>query len=81
MFVVHFVATVIPNPESFGVFVSDKPFLRYHWRRQLAAKLLRCVQIRVSYVKVEKNEQKKIFFCILRLYLSYLTIFISIISI
>ena len=51
MFVGRLVATIILNRKHFDFFVSDKPLPRYHVAH---LNLWCCIQLRFSYIKIEK---------------------------
>ena len=70
MFVGHFVTTIILNRKQFDFFVSDKPLSRYHMAHPSTSNLWCCIQLRFSYIKIDKLN-KKIFFS------HFLTLFIK----
>ena len=59
MFVAHLVASIILKRKHFDFFVSDKPLPRYHVAHPSTSNLWCCIQLRFSYVKIEKIKKKK----------------------
>ena len=66
----YLVATIILNRKHFDFFVSDKPLPRYHMAHPSTSNLWCCIQLRFSYIIIEKI--KEIFF-----FLHFLTLFIK----
>ena len=58
MFVAHLVAAIILNRKHFDFFVSDKPLPRYHVAHPSTSNLWCCIQLRFSYIKIEKLKKK-----------------------
>ena len=54
MFVGHLVATIILSQKHFDFFVSDKPLPRYRVAHPSTSNLWCCIQLRFSYIKIEK---------------------------